>query len=160
MHPEKDLGALDGTAKSDLWRNTLSRISSVFGRLVYLAKLRNSNSGQYEHYGLTIVFGDLEAHRALKKSHRETFSEWISFSIERQKSDLELYFSDQPEDQRTILKTWEKLQPYRNFPPTAAKDVEKKLYLADLRAILAVLKNASDRNASDAGDPDPDPDSD
>jgi len=155
MHPEIDRGAMDGTAKSDLWRNTLSRISSVFGRLIYLANLRNVNSGKYEHYGLTVVFGDLEAHRALKKSHREVFSEWLAFHIERQKSDLQLYFSEQPEDERTILKAWEKLQPYRNFIPSAAKEVEKKLYLADLRAILAVLKNASD-----AGDPDSGPESD
>jgi len=49
---------------------------------------------------------------------------------------------------------------YRNFIPSAAKEVEKKLYLADLRAILAVLKNASDKNASGAGDRDSDPESD
>jgi len=149
MPPEKQTAVLDRKAVSDLWRHTLSQISSVIGRLFFLASLRNQNSGRYEHHGLEQMFGNLEASRALKKSHREAFSEWISYSVEEQKADLELYLSEQPEDRRTILKTWEKLEPYRNVLPGSAKDVEKKLYLGDLRAILNLL-----RNASDAGDPD------
>jgi len=149
MLPEKQNAALDRKAASDLWRHTLSQIPTVVGRLFFLASLRNQNSGQYEHHGLAQMFGSLEATRALKKSHREAFSEWLSYDVEEQKADLELYLSEQPEDRRTILKTWEKLEPYRNVLPSSAKDVEKKLYLADLRAILKLL-----RNASGAGDPD------
>ena len=139
---ERDNAPLDRTPAADLWRNTLSQIPTVFGRLVFLCSLRNLNNGQYEHHGLALVFGALEASRALKKSHREAFEEWLSFHIEQQKADIELYLSAQPEDRRTILKTWAKLEPYRNLLPSAVKDVEKKLYLSDLRAILRVLKNA------------------
>jgi hypothetical protein len=149
MASEKENAVLDRKAAYDLWRHTLCHIPSVFGRLFFLASLRNQNSGRYEHHGLSQVFGSLEASRALKKSHREAFSEWISYKMDEQKADLELYLSDQPEDKRTILKTWEKLEPYRNVLPSSAKDVEKKLYLSDLRALLSTL-----RNATDAGDPD------
>jgi hypothetical protein len=149
MASEKENAVLDRKAASDLWRHTLSQIPSVFGRLFFLASLRNHNSGRYEHHGLAQMFGSLEASRALKKSHREAFSEWLSYNMEEQKADLELYLSEQHEDKRTILKTWEKLEPYRNVLPSSVKDVEKKLYLSDLRAILNVL-----RNASDADDPD------
>ena len=141
---------LDRKAASDLWRNTLSQIPSVFGRLMFLSSLRNLNSGRYEHHGLALVFGSYEASKALKKSHREAFAEWLSYDIEEQKADLDLYLSEQPDHKRTILKTWEKLEPYRNILPSSVKDVERKLYLADLRAILNLLKNASG-----AGDPDP-----
>jgi hypothetical protein len=149
MASEKENAVLDRKAASDLWRHTLSQIPSVFGRLFFLASLRNQNSGRYEHHGLAQMFGSLEASRALKKSHREAFSEWLSYNMEEQKADLDLYLSEQLEDKRTILKTWEKLEPYRNVLPSSVKDVEKKLYLSDLRAILNVL-----RNASDADDPD------
>ena len=50
--------ALDKSAASNLWRNTLSQIPSVFGRLVYVSSLRNSNNGRYEHHGLTLVYGE------------------------------------------------------------------------------------------------------
>jgi len=117
---------------------------------MFLSSLRNLNSGRYEHHGLALVFGSYEASKALKKSHREAFAEWLSYDIEEQKADLDLYLSEQTDHKRTILKTWEKLEPYRNILPSSVKDVERKLYLADLRAILNLLKNASG-----AGDPDP-----
>lgn len=148
--PKKQKAPLDRKAMSDLWRHTLSKISSVTGRMFFLASLRNQNSGQYEHHGLAQMFGSLEATRVLKKSHREAFSQWLSYDVEERTADLELYLSEQPEDRRTILKTWEKLEPYRYILPSSPKDLEKKIYLSHLRAILTVL-----RNASGAADPDP-----
>ena len=150
MPSERENVVLARNAASDLWRNTLSQIPSVFGRLMFLSSLRNLHSGRYEHHGLALVFGSYEASKALKKSHREAFAEWLSYDIEEQKADLDLYLSEQLDHKRTILKTWEKLEPYRNILPSSVKDVERKLYLADLRAILNLLKNASG-----AGDPDP-----
>jgi hypothetical protein len=142
MFSKRENAALDRTAASDLWRNTLSQIPSVLGRLFFLSSLLNRNSGRYEHHGLALVFGDLDASRALKKSHRQAFDEWLSYGIEEQKADLDLYVSAQPEDKRTILRTWEKLEPYRNILPSSAKEAERKLFLGDLRAILSLLKNA------------------
>jgi hypothetical protein len=147
---ESSLGLVRGAA-SDLWRNTLSQIPSLFGRLVYLSGLRNPNNGRYEHHGLTLLFGEDQANRALKKSHREAFDEWLTFNLEQQTQDLELYFSGISEDRHTVLKTWIKLAPYRNLVPASAKKVEKQLYVADLTAILSVLKNASAGGAPDRG---------
>ncbi len=143
MFSKTENAPLDRKAGSDLWRNTLSQIPSVFGRLSYLSSLRNPNSGRYEHHGLALVFGNLEASKALKKSHREAFAEWLSYNLEQQHADLELFLSEQPEGKRTILKAWENLETYRNMLPNPVKDVEKKLYLSDLRAVLKLLKNTS-----------------
>ena len=144
--------ALDRRAVADLWRHTLSQIPTVFGRLVYLAGLRNSNSGRYEHHGLDLVFGPDEATRALKQSHKKVFAEWLGFDLEAKMADLNLYLSDLPEGKRTVLRAWAKFEPYKTLLPVGAKDVERRLYLADLRAILETLRNG------DAGDgPDPEP---
>jgi len=132
---------LDRSAAADLWRHTLSQIPTVFGRLVYLSSLRNANTGKYEHHGLSLVFGDEEANRALKKSHGQAFEEWLSFNIEQQKADLDLYLSSLFEDKRTVLETWLKLAPYRNLVPSSIRTVERRLYLADLTAIIQLLKN-------------------
>ena len=35
----------DRSAAADLWRNTLSQIPTTFGRLIYLASLRDQNTG-------------------------------------------------------------------------------------------------------------------
>jgi hypothetical protein len=143
--------ALDRSAASDLWRNTLSQIPSVFGRLVYLASLRNANSGRYEHHGLTLVFGEEDANKALKKSHIQVFREWLSFNLEQQKADLDLYLSGLYEDKRTVLTTWRELAPYRNLVPVRLRGVEKRLYTADLKALLELMGNVHG-----AAGPDPD----
>ena len=134
--------ALDRSAASDLWRNTLSQIPSVFGRLVYLASLRNPNSGRYEHHGLALIFGEDEANKALKKSHSQLFAEWLAFSVEQQKADLDLYISGLFEDKRTVVETWLKLAPYRNLIPSMVRGVERRLYITDLTALMELLRNA------------------
>ncbi len=132
---------MDRTAASDLWRNTLSKIPSVFGRIVYLASLRDQNSGRYRHHGLALVFGDEEANKALKKSHTVAFREWLTFNLEQQKGDLDLYLAGLSEDRRTVLAHWLDLAPYRTLMPTSLRTVERRLYLADLRALLELLGN-------------------
>ena len=144
--------ALDRSAASDLWRNTLSQIPSVFGRLVYLASLRNANSGRYEHHGLALIFGEDEANKALKKSHSQLFAEWLTFNVEQQKADLDLYISSLFEDKRTVVETWLKLAPYRNLIPTTVRGVERRLYIADLTALMELLRNAYAADDSDRDD--------
>ena len=134
--------ALDRTPASDLWRNTLSQIPSVFGRLVYLASLRNDNSGRYEHHGLALVFGEDEANRALKKSHSKVFREWLTYDLEQQKADLDLYLSGLLEDKRSVLATWLELTPYRTLIPASVRGVERRLYTTDLKALIDLMANA------------------
>ncbi len=143
MRGTESTSPLNRGAASDLWRNTLSQIPSLFGKLVYLAGLRNPNNGRYEHHGLALLFGEEQANLALRKSHRQAFDEWLTFNLEQQKADLELYFSGISEDRHTVLKTWAKLAPYRSLVPASAKKVEKQLYVADLSALLEILRNAS-----------------
>ncbi|MEO7145481.1 MAG: hypothetical protein ABI165_18445 [Bryobacteraceae bacterium] len=128
-------------AASDLWRNTLSQIPSIFGRLVYLSSLRNTNSGRYEHHGLALVFGDDEADRALRASHCEAFADWLDFTLEHQKADLDLYLSALVENKSLILETWLRLAPYRNLIPGVVASMERKLYMTEFETLLELLKN-------------------
>lgn len=144
LKPMKEAGSrrsLARTPVADVWRHTLSQIPSVFGRLVYLASLRDSNTGEYEHHGLIARFGAEAAGRALRESHEQTFAEWINLTIEEQTADLDLYFSAQKADRRTIIESWLTMTPYTGFAPGATREVERQLYLADLEAILELLKN-------------------
>ena len=153
MRRTEENAALDRGAISNLWRNTLSQIPSVFGRLVYVSSLRNSNNGRYEHHGLTLIFGEDDANRALKKSHVNLFSEWLTFSLEQQKADLDLFLSGLPDNREVVVGNWLKLAPYRNLIPSSVRGVERKVYITDLTTLLRLFKNAGagggpDRNAS------------
>jgi hypothetical protein len=139
---------LERGAGADLWRNTLSRIPSIFGRLVYLSSLRDPNTGRYEHHGLAQIFGQQEANLTLRRSHIDTFSTWLCFSLEEQKRDLEDYLAEAG-DKRTILANWSRLAPYRNFVPAEAREVERHLYSTDLETVLELFRNEYGVSAPD-----------
>ncbi len=129
----------DYTAKSyearhpaaELWRETLSRIPTLFGRLVYLAALRDA-AGGYSHPGLSHTLGREHADRTLRHSHHQVFAQWLSLGLEEQKNDLDI-FLNQLRAPRESLR-------YRELVPPGARDAERQLYLTDLETLLELLK--------------------
>src|SRR5438270_11055142 len=84
---------LERDAVDNLWQRTLMHIPSSYGKLVYLASLRNPDTGRYEHFGLAQHPNNADANRALRRSHETTFQQWVNYSLEQKKTDLELYIS-------------------------------------------------------------------
>lgn len=125
----------------DLWNRTLSQVPTTFGRIVYLASLRDPNTGQYHHFGLAQIYTEIQADRALRLSHTQAFSEWLNYSLEQQKIDLEEYLLSLEGDRRTILETWKNLAPYRSLLPTDASEAERQLFVSDLELILELLRS-------------------
>src|SRR3954466_11367602 len=91
--PQPGTDFRDRGATADLWRRTLAQIPSIFGRLVYLSSLRGPG-GLYEHHGFAQMHGLKTAQQTLLSSHENTFQSWLVFTLEQQKSDLDLYLSD------------------------------------------------------------------
>jgi hypothetical protein len=140
---------LDRGAPSDLWRNTLSQIPTIFGRLVYLASLRVTNTGVYEHHGLSLLFGDTEADAALRRSHQEAFAAWLNCSLEQQKSDVDRYLADLDSNQRVVVETWLRLSPYRGLVPASVKTFERDLFISDFEMLLEILRTEYGVSAPD-----------
>src|SRR3982751_2729839 len=111
MERTRSNGILERGAAADVWRNTLHHITSLYGRLVYLSSLRDPNTGRYEHHGLALLFGDSESDKTLKKTHAEVFNDWLNFSIEQQKADVDLYLTELPGSRKVVLDNWARLTP-------------------------------------------------
>jgi len=128
-------------APASFWRGALSQVPTVFGRLVYLASIRDQNTGEYEHTGLARIYGLDQADQAIRHSHEDTFAEWLNLSLEHQKSDLLFYLSTVESDLPRILSSWARLEPYRNLVPIGAREADRQLFLSDLEIILELLRN-------------------
>jgi len=115
-----------------LWRKTLARVPTHFGRLVFLSSLRHSLTGRYVHQPLSQIVGADITDRTLRHSQHEVFSAWRGFTLAEQKADLDQYLkaSQAPLD----------LEPYRDIAPPTAHQVERQLYLADLETLLELLR--------------------
>lgn len=131
----------DRDAVSSVWARTLSQIPTQFGRLHYLAGLRNANTGRYEHHGLAHWCGAEEADRALRASHEQVFAQWLNFPLARQKADFDAFLAGLEGGREVVVRAWLTLEPYRNLVPAAARPVERDLYLAEIEALLALLRN-------------------
>jgi hypothetical protein len=127
-------------AIAESWQRTLGTIPTVIGRVAYLASLRNVNTGSYEHIGLAQKIGENEVDRLLRRSHTSIFQEWLCFGLERQKEELEEYFSTLEGDRREIIANWLTLEPFGNWVPGESRDVERKLFLADLAIVLEIIR--------------------
>jgi hypothetical protein len=117
-----------------LCRKILARIPTHFGRLVYVASLRDPNTGKYVHETVTQLLGLEDADRMLCHLHHKVFSEWLNFGLAEQKADLDAYFSSAGR----VLS----LEECRAFTPPGIRDMEQRLYLTDLELILELRRFA------------------
>jgi len=76
------------SALEDLQDTTLKAVNGCLRRLEYLAGLRDKDGG-YAHWGLTRVYGELAAKRALAEAHRDLLMEILSTPIRKLEKDVE-----------------------------------------------------------------------
>ena len=144
-------GVLERTAVNDLWKHTLTRISTIYWRLAYLASLRDPNSGTYRHHGLSAAFGREESVRALRQSHEEIFLEWLKLPLAEKHADLQQYLAELEDPKETVVQHWIRSRSYRTQIPGAARPAEGELYCAELEALLEIMRNGPDGGGSGQG---------
>jgi hypothetical protein len=135
-------GVLERSAAGDLWKHTLSRIPTLFGRIAYLASLRDSNSGIYRHHGLSTVFGRDDSAKALRESHEQAFLEWLTLKMEEKYYDLSRYLVELEDPASAVVSHWLSARIYRIYVPGSARETERELFCSDLEALLETIRNA------------------
>lgn len=139
MRTARPKSLLERSADTDLWRHTLSQIPVLAGRLVYLSMLRSPITGRYEHHGLALVYGDDDADKAIRVSHRRAFHEWLAMGLPEKVEDLDAYLRSTGEVPAQILRHWSRAETWNAFMPTGALPTEKSLFASDMRTATKIL---------------------
>jgi hypothetical protein len=144
MNASDETVTLQG-AYEDLLRRSLSKISGDMGRLIYLASTRDYNTGTYHHEGLAARFRSDIAGQALATAHRQIFDKLSTCPLEQLVRELETYVQSCRQTREEILQVWQKLEPYRVALPVDANRVVARLFVANVRLALAILRQAQEQ---------------
>lgn len=125
----------------DISENSLAAIPTFFGRLNYLASLREAASARYRHYGLEQLYGENAAQFGLALCHAELFYRILEMPLEEQERDLREFLTDLVEPSETVVRNWRRLEPYGAWAPLEASESLLRLFLSNLRILLDLFSH-------------------
>jgi hypothetical protein len=128
-------------AAEDLRRRTLSQMPRALDRLIYLASMRDYNSGVYHHAGLAARFSEEASGEALADCHREAFRELLGCSLREVVGQLDGYFEASETSLTEFLSAWKELQPYRIAIPAKTEPITAEFFVSNVRIALAIFEN-------------------
>jgi hypothetical protein len=111
-------------------------------RMLYLASLRDCNSGIYLHPQLSQSIGVGEADQVLHAYHHQVFGRLLSIPLSSFVLQMEEYVRYTRTDRNAMLRTWQSLQAYRSTIPVAASPLSAELFCLNIELSLTILREA------------------
>jgi hypothetical protein len=134
----------------DFTLTTLAAIPSLYGRLAYLASLRDLSSGRYHHDGLAALYPPAAIQEALELCHEQVFERVLETPLARQENDLRACLAATEAGMGVAVEHWQRMETYRVLLPENSPDYLRDLFCSNLRALLEILQTecSSSRSAA------------
>jgi hypothetical protein len=117
----------------------LQNLPNDLTRMIYLASLRDCNSGLYLHPDLSPQEGTHATDRALRLCHEQVFRSLLTTRLPEYVRQLDEYVRYTRGETVTMLKTWKSLQAYRATVPVGAALISTELFFLNITIALEVL---------------------
>ena len=134
---------LDRSPSGNLFKRTISQIPTRLGQLMYLASLRDPNTGVYRHHGFAAAFGQKQSAEVLSKSHRKLFREWLNLPLKERRQDLEEYLGSLDSNKEVVVGYWIESEGYLDCIPDKTGKAARTHFLQDMQQLLIGAKRAA-----------------
>jgi hypothetical protein len=122
---------------SVLWQEKLGTIPSLFGRLVYMARLRGRT--RYFEPELSLISGRSLCHHVIEAAHLAVFRQWLAMGLRTKAADLRPYIATLGFRGSAVRNPQDWLQLVRGTLPETASPHERELFVAAFEAVVRLL---------------------
>jgi hypothetical protein len=124
----------------DVSTGTLAGFQTEYGKLVYLASLRDLASGRYVHSGLEAIYGRADVHEGLWQTHKEICMRILEMSLEGQEPDLASCLKGFEGEPQEVIAHWRELQFYLALLPFGLPHYIRRLFASNVETLLSVFQ--------------------
>ena len=128
---------------ADFQNHTLDEMQGEFSRLIYLASLRDYNTGRYHHYGLESRFSSEAVDEGLRRCHIKVFEDLVALPLAEQTQDLLTFFEALREERSRLVEAWQHLRSYQILPPENCHPLARELFDKNIQIILRILRETT-----------------
>ena len=120
-------------------RSGLDKLPNDLTRMLYLASLRDCNSGRYLHPELSASVGIDNAHQVLAACHERVFSRLLTIPVFQYTVELEEYIRYTRTEKSLVLATWQSIEAYRATVPVSTSPICRDLFCLNVEMALLIL---------------------
>lgn len=117
----------------------LEQLPNDITKLVYLASLRDCNTGHYFHPQISQENDSTSASQALRLCHEEVFAHLVATPLAQYVAQLSGYIHYTGADKGDVIETWKSLPAYRATVPLTASALDMAFFFASVEAALTIL---------------------
>lgn len=129
----------DEAVSADILRALTVSLPNDLSRLIFLATLRDNNSGRYFHPDLARRFSQSVADRAMLACHQRIYEQVVALPIEDLMDQLDLYVTTVPAPRKRMIESWTKLKAYRATIPIGINPISAEIFFMKVDAAVAIL---------------------
>ena len=135
-HEESSLDAV----RDDVLRALRVSLPNDLSRLIFLAILRDNNSGHYYHPEVAQRFSVEVADRAMLACHHQIYERVVALPLEDLTDQLDAYMATVRAPKERLIESWTKLRAYRATIPMDADPISTEIFFMKVGVAVAILE--------------------
>jgi len=135
-HEESSLDAV----RDDVLRALRVSLPNDLSRLIFLAILRDNNSGHYYHPEVARRFSVEVADRAMLACHHQIYERVVALPLEDLTDQLDAYLATVRAPKERLIESWTKLRAYRATIPMDADPISTEIFFMKVGVAVAILE--------------------